>query len=108
MGGISTDELRKLCKNETMKITQHMQLRCRERGIKFSDIRTTIQTGEIIEQYPEDQPFPSCLVLGGSVAGCLMHVVCSVGEGFIWVITAYYPDKDKWEADFKTRKGENL
>ncbi len=25
-------------------------------------------------------------------------------DGFLWVITAYYPDTAKWESDFKTRK----
>jgi hypothetical protein len=40
-------------------------LRLRERGIKRADVINCIQSGEIIEQYLDDMPFPSCLILGG-------------------------------------------
>ena len=56
--------------------------------------------GEIIEDYPDDYPFPSCLMLGANH----LHVVCGVGAGILWIITAYHPTKDKWEDDLKTRK----
>lgn len=57
--------------------------------------------GEIIEEYPTDYPFPSCLMLGSN----RLHVVCGVGAGMLWIITAYRPTSDKWETDLKTRKG---
>ena len=34
-----------------------------------------------------------------------MHVVCGTDGEYLWIITAYYPSKDKWENDFKTKKG---
>ena len=98
---LNIDELRRLCTDETIAITQHLQLRMRERGIKYDDIIMAITTGEIIEQYPTDYPHPSCLILGSNT----LHVVCGVGSGFLWVITTYYPDPNKWEIDNKTRKG---
>ena len=64
-----------------------------------------IDNGEIIEQYPDDFPFPSCLILGISVKNEYIHVVVSMNEEKIYLITAYIPTSDKWEADFKTRKG---
>ena len=63
-----------------------------------------IDNGEIIEQYPDDFPFPSCLVLGISVKGKYIHIVVSLNDGKIYLITAYIPDADKWESDLKTRK----
>ena len=63
-----------------------------------------IDNGEIIEQYPDDFPFPSCLILGISVKNEYIHVVVSMNEEKIYLITAYIPTSDKWEADFKTRK----
>ena len=30
-----------------------------------------------------------------------IHTVCGVGDGKLWVITAYIPGTDKWEDDFK-------
>jgi hypothetical protein len=34
------------------------------RNINVGEIRQAIQTGEIIEDYPDDKYGPSCLVLG--------------------------------------------
>jgi len=62
-----------------------------------------VDTGEIIEQYPDDYPYPSTLILGFADALAL-HIVIGVGNGNTWLVTAYYPDEDKWENDFKTRK----
>ena len=33
-----------------------------------------------------------------------IHVVCGIGEGHLWIITAYRPSLEKWESDLKTRK----
>lgn len=56
-------------------MTQHSSERCRQRGIKIKDIRHAIMDGEIIEQYPDDYPFPSCLIFGYSVDNKIIHVV---------------------------------
>ena len=85
--------------------TEHLTFRLRERGIKRSDVIECIQSGEIIEQYPDDMPFPSCLILGKAVDGNQLHVVCALNPGeACCMITAYYPAPNKWEFDFKTRK----
>ena len=94
-----------LCNDETISITQHLQIRMRERKIKYDDIVEAIKTGEIIEQYPADYPFPSCLILGCSPNNRQLHVLCGIGNGLLWIITAYYPGVNKWENDNKTRKG---
>ena len=69
------------------------------------DITNAIETGEIIEDYPEDYPFPSCLILGKS-GEVNIHIVASINADMIYLITAYIPNPDKWEDDFKTRKEE--
>jgi len=33
-----------------------------------------------------------------------LHVACAVGQGFLWIITVYRPDMQKWHKDLKTRK----
>ena len=88
-----------------MVITQHSRKRFSERGISIQDVCNSIQTGEIIEQYPNDYPFPSCLILGKS-KDRILHIVASIDEGIIYIVTAYIPSTDKWEQDFKTRKEE--
>ena len=87
-------------------ITQHSRKRFSERGITIADICTAIQNGEIIEQYPDDKPFPSCLIF--AMAGKRpLHVCASIDEDLIYLITAYEPDPIKWEQDWKTRKEKN-
>jgi uncharacterized protein DUF4258 len=39
---------------------QHMP----QRGINVEDVRQVLDTGEVIENYPDDCPYPSALVLG--------------------------------------------
>jgi hypothetical protein len=85
--------------------SEHLALRLRERGIKRADIISCINNGEIIEQYPGDKPFPSCLILGTSTSGKPLHVVCGLDYNTCcYMITSYYPSTDKWKLDFKTRK----
>ena len=99
------EQFKELNKSENMVLTQHSRKRFFERGIKRQDICDTIETGEIIEDYPEDYPFPSCLILGKS-GETIIHIVASIDGDMIYLITAYVPDPDKWEDDFKTRKEE--
>jgi hypothetical protein len=75
-----------------------------ERGILVDDVINALIHGEIIEQYPADYPYPSCLVLGLTLKETLLHIVCGIGDDVLWLITAYYPDPSKWSEDFKTRK----
>ena len=63
--------------------------------------------GEIIEDYPDDFPHPSCLIFGYTVNEKVIHTVVSldVGNDSIGIITVYFSNTDKFEADLKTRKG---
>lgn len=102
MSEVTIEDLHAMCSDETIMLTQHLSLRMRERGILYSEVKSAIMTGNIIEQYPDDYPYPSCLVLHDNVKP--LHVVCGVGGGRIWVITAYHPNPAQWEPDWKTRK----
>jgi hypothetical protein len=75
-----------------------------KRGITRDDVICALANGDLIEQYPDDYPSPSCLVLGVTVRGERLHVVCGLGEPDLWIITAYYPNPARWNADFKIRK----
>lgn len=86
------------------QMTQHAELRRRQRGISIPDMKQAILNGSIIEDYPDDYPYPSCLILGYAEDGQPLHLVCGAGEGTLFIITAYRPSPEKWEADWKTRK----
>ena len=100
---IDINSLRKYFQDDTIVISEHAKNRCRERNIKQKDIKNCI-TGEIIEQYPDDFPFPSCLVYGHAVDNRIIHVVISDEGESGRIITAYIPNTIKFENDLKTRK----
>jgi hypothetical protein len=101
---IDIRNIRQLCVNEALRWTNHVLVRLGQRGISTDDVVCALQNGEIIEQYPTDYPYPSCLVLGFSINNQYLHVVCGMGIDELWLITAYYPNPDEWTPDFKARK----
>lgn len=95
------EALRKIAEDsDHVILTQHSAARL----LEHEDVIAAISGGEIIEQYPDDYPHPSCLILGFSVAEKYLHVVCGTDGEYLWIITAYYPSTDKWESDYKTRR----
>lgn len=58
------ETLRKYFQNDTIVISEHAKNRCRECNIKQKDIKCCVMSGEIVEQYPDDFPFPSYLIFG--------------------------------------------
>jgi hypothetical protein len=46
------------------RLTRHATIARLERGITIAEIETALLKGEILEQYPGSEPYPSCLVLG--------------------------------------------
>jgi hypothetical protein len=76
-----------------------------ERGISVRDIRRVLESGEVIEDYPDDTPYPSQLVLGWCSARPI-HVVAAydiAGQETI-VITVYEPDMIRWHPGFRRRR----
>jgi hypothetical protein len=73
--------------------------------VGVADVRAVLETGDAIEEYPDDTPFPSRLVLGWR-GGRPLHVVAADDPGTdqTVVITVYQPDPNRWEANFRTRR----
>lgn len=74
-----------------------------DRLIAASEIRSVVEHGKIIEDYPEDARGHSCLMLGYGESGRVIHVVCSPKDEYLAIITAYLPDADEWSHDFRVR-----
>ena len=92
---------------ERVFITAHTVERFRQRGIRARDVRHAVHGGQIIEQYPDDYPYPRCLICGMTVQGRVIHVVMSDEGTMSRIITVYFPDVDKWNSDFTVRKERN-
>lgn len=83
----------------------HAIQRMFQRRISMEDVKHVLATGETIEEYPDDAPYPSRLIAGRR-GGRPLHVVIAdnkeSNEGI--VVTAYEPGTDEWERNFKRRK----
>ena len=74
--------------------------------IHVEEVLQIIETGEIIEQYLDDTPYASCLILGYTRSGRPLHLVCAsvFTEERLIVITTYQPDPNRWDPDLRRRK----
>ena len=76
-----------------------------QRGIDEKVIKDVLENGETIEEYPEDVPFPSRLVLGWSDQRPIHVVAADDGEsGEKIIVSVYEPDADQWDMEFKRRR----
>lgn len=90
-----------------MKITFriHSIQRMFERQISPEDVRAVVENGETIQEYLDDTPYPSRLVLGWKLQRPI-HVVIADNESDNEkiIVTVYEPDPAQWTDDFKRRK----
>ena len=92
-------------KCEKYYFSGHAVQRMFEKRISKSDVLEVVTGGTIINEYPDDQPFPSMLVLG-FVKEQPVHVVLAIDQDSqtCHIITAYRPDRSLWTDDFKLRR----
>ena len=96
-------DVRNKCTEGKIKWSAHAAARIQQRGISRNDVISSIENGEIIEEYPDYWLNPACLIFGYAVDNKILHVVVGLDE-FVHIVTAYYPDSGTFEADMKTRK----
>lgn len=104
MKKLKIDTIKEFVRTGKIRWTNHCVVRLFQRNISQENIENALLNGEIIEEYENDYPYPSCLVYGVNLNNKVLHVVCGANETELWVITAYYPDNIKWQDDLKTRK----
>jgi hypothetical protein len=97
------DALRAIFERKSFLLTQHASDRAAQRVIRSDEIVETVVNGAVIEDYPDDKYGPSCLILGNTDAGRILHVQISYPPD-VKVITVYVPAPEAWEPDWKTRK----
>lgn len=105
MKKLNIDTIKEMAKKRKLRWTNHVMIRLLQRNIMQRDVENVLSNGEIIEEYENDYPFPSCLVYGMNLNQEILHVVCGTDGIELWIITAYYPDNIEWEKDLKTRRG---
>lgn len=98
------DKIKSYCHAGRLQWTNHCLQRLIKRNIARHSVKEALLNGKIIEDYPSDYPYPSCLVLGIAVNKDILHVVCGIGDDRLWIITAYRPTSEKWDCTFSCRK----
>ena len=90
---------------KSIHFSRHAIERMFERAISPGDVRDVVTQGEMIEEYPDDVPFPSMLIFG-FIDKRPVHVVAAVDKKTdnCYVITVYIPDTSIWSDDFRTRR----
>lgn len=83
----------------------HVNMRLKGRFISREAILSSINTYEMIEEYPKDKYLPSYLVYARYKNQIIhIHIAANVENDSVTIITAYKPAPDKWKEDFKTRR----
>ena len=86
----------------------HAVQRMFQRGISVRDVRAALETGETIETYSDDVPYPSRLVLGWVGGARALHVVVAdnVAANDVIIVTVYEPDLVTWQPGFRRRRSQ--
>ena len=104
--GIDILEFIKSCiKRRKIHWTYHVNMRLTGRSINRVTILNSVDTYEIIEEYPEDKYLPSYLIRAEHEEEVIHVLIATDAENDnIRIVTAYKPTLDKWEEDLKTRR----
>ena len=88
-----------------LRISDHADEEAESDRLSFDEVFFSVLRGEIIEDYPDDKPYPSCLIYGDSFRGEPVHSVWAFNKETKWavLITVYRPDPDRW-IDWRTRR----
>ncbi len=83
----------------------HAIQRMFSRQISEENVRYVIKTGEEIESYPTDVPYPSKLILGW-IGARPIHIVLAtnVQQKELIIVTVYEPNRELWKDGFKERQ----
>ncbi len=103
--GLDIEGMRTAVRDGRIEWERHALERMARRAIRRADVQRILSGGELIEEYPDDRPFPSALFLGW-IKSRPLHVVAAFNshDGTAFIITAYEPDLEYFESNFRTRR----
>jgi len=92
-------------RHNRIKITDHADEEAENDQLTFDEVYFSVLNGEVIEDYPDDKPYPSCLIYGRTFSGDPIHSVWAFNEQSKWavLITVYRPDPSQW-IDWRKRR----
>ena len=99
------NELIEILKAGFIEWRKHVFQRLAEPDITQDEVIHILTSGEQIEDYSDDKPYPCALFLGW-IEDKPLHVLVILDEmnRLAYIITAYEPSLEYFEFDFKTRR----
>ncbi|MBI3617962.1 MAG: DUF4258 domain-containing protein [Candidatus Omnitrophica bacterium] len=93
--------------SKKVRISDHAIEEADEDHLTFDEIYYSVIHGKIIEKYPVDTPYPSCLISGETFEGNPVHSVWAYNQQNQWavLITVYRPDPGMW-INWKKRRNK--
>jgi hypothetical protein len=91
--------------SQDLRYSRHALERMFQRGITPDIINCIVTEDNVIANYPDDQPYPSKLILGFA-NNRPIHIVIAIesGTGTRIVITVYQPDPLLWDETYSKRR----
>ncbi|MEA5535085.1 DUF4258 domain-containing protein [Crocosphaera sp. XPORK-15E] len=89
-------------------VSRHAKEEAEADNLTLEEILNSVTKGEIIENYDDDKPYPSCLIYGDNQKQEPIHSVWAYNEdtGYAVLITVYRPSPEKW-INCRTRRKTN-
>ena len=102
---MNLDDIVEAIRRGRVRITDHADEETQADELSFDEVLYSVVQGEIIEDYPTDRPYPSCLVFGETFRREPVHSVWAFNPENRWavLITVYRPDPQRW-VDWRTRR----
>ena len=99
--------IRRLVASDEVRVSEHGYDELAEDGITVSEILAGVNSGKMVEDYPEYPKGRSVLVLQLDNKGRVIHVVWGIPKGFerpAVLVTAYRPEPTRWDERFMERR----
>ena len=105
---MNIENLREAIRNGRFRVSRHSANAARDDGLAISEIFASVLSGEIIEEYSDSRPYPSCLIYGRDSKGDPAHSVWGYDAAapLAILITTYRPDPARW-IEWRIRRPRN-
>jgi hypothetical protein len=103
MPELDIEALRHAVQEDRYLITVHAQQRMGLRKITHADIKYVVASGDVVEQYPDNQPDPKALFMA-HIKGEPLYVSCAFDGNYAYIVTVHRYDPTKWVDPWTRRK----
>ena len=97
------DLFRRAVREQQLKISLHAAEEALAENITRPEIEAAILDAQLLEDYPDWWPGPSCLIHGQTDAGRNLHIVTSYPGFPVTIITVHEPHPPKWATPTQCR-----